>query len=1438
MSAKNAFDQVWTSAVEEYLAATGRRRNEVEVDNILSPETLLSRLETDGRKLSAFREKHKALRRALEPVLRVITLVSKIASDVATNAGVGPACVLFGAIDFLFRAASGVTYAYDSLENLFEKLQAFCCRLEKYVQGPLDDHLKKTVAQILGCILALLAQAEKVVKDGRWKKFASTLFLGSDDRIKELLRKLDGLFDSEGRLVSTLSYGTTLEIVRRTSLLLENSDKSLDTVIRTSEAVSNMSKTMFESLADRQHERSRELLDAHLLNDAYRKSVGIYHEYREMTIENTGGWLLQDAAFQAWVNGESPIVWVSGGPGTGKSCLSSTAIHHLRSTLSSQERTPLVAYFYVKEHDQDLQDLSNISKSIAYQLARQSPTFAAYVQHKLAEPEVVLTPRQIWGDLLTGFFQQPESMPAWVVLDGLDEAPQSVLRGLFSALEESVLHSLHHPKLFIAMFARPEVAEFFSCKLRRTVATIEIGSNNEGDIALYIKQHAKDILVVSQTMRLKSRNAAVKLARDIRDRIMSKADCMFFKVMLVMNQISDKEDISSVYEAIESCPPQLEAMIARIFERLLANQDVDSRSLREILLWVSFAKRPLSIAELYAILKERTGRSYDTLEARLRGRFSTLFHITGEPPGVRDPIPETDSTGQGFDIDDETFDSGDDENQVGDASPAIRSANVATDVENAALNPETIDRFRTCHVRFSHASIREFLIQKHLPGHLLMTKTLGIYIDARKADFHIAMACMQYILNTTQYPGYRCNFLQYAGRFLADHLESIEADSLENVERQLLIQKFCGLFHEEDGLNSLLLALRTNSNSSLYRLFGSSAFTTMMQTKIPEWVKPGEVSAEEWDWIQATINNQWEFLRPLATQACTRWLTKRGHDDPDYVDDWFERFLMWIIYCFAVRVFFPDIGSALVFQIPGLTSGNIPAGLHEDIVNHFPPVQRSCHWYTTLGWLLYLQREYLEASRHFQTAIEMDKLAWKARHGLAMCFCRLGQHDAASIELRAALDVVPKCLDTADSQLRHDLIEINLCRGGNGRELAVSEARRAHSQWPEDPSILIACIRAHYAAQDFDAITTLISASKSRLEDLLGLLAVVRSEMARSLRATQSESLAHELFSDYLGSGRDALEFSQAPWIAAHILEFMFECYDDDRLDECLKLCRRVLDPGFRKAIQNHYEWSFDYTGYSAYKHATRIFYLKAVDAAQRGQDAAPWIDELRMLMEGKRDEIPDHFNRTEVVQLLAIYLRRHGNDNNLDWKELLGSHSSTFVTLQLVRSPEDGDTSADQLHVRNVQQLARLLVSAGDVLRATAIIELYASTYQPSSEEKGVFVGKERCFEIVACKGLCSVFGAIYNHTYRELHYCTECRDVLLCETCVKLVRDGKLPFRMCNSSHAFEQVYPVPADTKRTAGWLDKDGTIKLRGEWAASLLSEWEPFLAKGWEDDETM
>jgi hypothetical protein len=109
---------------------------------------------------------------------------------------------------FYHKGAEEVSEVYDWIEQLFDKLGDFTVRLDQYVQQGLPESLPNKIIDILGCLLEILACTETTIKDGRWKKYAAVLFLGSDERVKTTFEKLTGLFESEQSLLIAILFVT------------------------------------------------------------------------------------------------------------------------------------------------------------------------------------------------------------------------------------------------------------------------------------------------------------------------------------------------------------------------------------------------------------------------------------------------------------------------------------------------------------------------------------------------------------------------------------------------------------------------------------------------------------------------------------------------------------------------------------------------------------------------------------------------------------------------------------------------------------------------------------------------------------------------------------------------------------------------------------------------------------------------------------------------------------------------------------------------------------------------------------------------------------------------------------------------------------------------------------------------------------------------------
>src|ERR1700753_1399620 len=210
MSTNVTFEELWEEAWGSYLKASGRSVDEVQVMKQLQTIVdLESHLDEEQLKFESFRKKNRKLYSALSKAIRPILVVSSIAKDSIQNTPVGPACAILGATMYLVGSASGVSQVYDQIEQLFEKLYSFTIRLQEYVTVEMGYSLRQNVVAILTCVLEIIARSEKVIKEGRFRKYLGVAFVGKDEAIVEAFSNLQRLCDEEERLVLALSYTTS-----------------------------------------------------------------------------------------------------------------------------------------------------------------------------------------------------------------------------------------------------------------------------------------------------------------------------------------------------------------------------------------------------------------------------------------------------------------------------------------------------------------------------------------------------------------------------------------------------------------------------------------------------------------------------------------------------------------------------------------------------------------------------------------------------------------------------------------------------------------------------------------------------------------------------------------------------------------------------------------------------------------------------------------------------------------------------------------------------------------------------------------------------------------------------------------------------------------------------------------------------------------------------
>jgi hypothetical protein len=341
MSAGEDVNDLWMEALEQYgnLAPKRTYKDKLPFFTIKTSEDLDDYLNKTERSFKLFREKRAKLSRRLKACMNPFLALSSMVSAAVSASPFALASAVLGAVCFILKAAEDVSEIYDWVERLFDKLGDFTVRLDHYVQQGLPQSLRNKIIDILGCLLEILACTEIAIRDGRWKKYAAVLFLGSDERVKTTFDKLTGLFESEQSLAIAIIFVTNLSMDERIG------------------EIGNTTENLLIATRDAEADRvRRELLRWISTVDA----SGQQSDNLGRRQGNTGEWFLDNPTSKQWMSGSGQTwgLFCPGAPGAGKTTMSATIIHHL--SIQDHESNIAIAYLYCKYRSRNEQTLYNL----------------------------------------------------------------------------------------------------------------------------------------------------------------------------------------------------------------------------------------------------------------------------------------------------------------------------------------------------------------------------------------------------------------------------------------------------------------------------------------------------------------------------------------------------------------------------------------------------------------------------------------------------------------------------------------------------------------------------------------------------------------------------------------------------------------------------------------------------------------------------------------------------------------------------------------------------------------------------------------------------------------------------------------------------------------------------------------------------------------------
>ncbi|CAI6098229.1 unnamed protein product [Clonostachys chloroleuca] len=285
---------------------------------------------------------------------------------------------------------------------------------------------------------------------------------------------------------------------------------------------------------------------------------------------------------------DGTFLWISGGPGKGKTMLAIYITEMLQPLVDKANNTLL--YYFCSNRDKNRNTALTIMRGILHQWIDIYPHLAKYIKNSFEGTNTtkytISSFMSLWRVFLA-LLPQSTSSEVICVLDGLDECEKESLRQLLDAIGNhfSKAGEQSRTRLKLIILSRPQPA-ILENKLSH-FKQIQLDSPDTQisyDVEKYI--FAKVAELASE------QNLSDEMVAQVQHMLLAGADGTFLWVAFVANELQGRS-WSRIDEVLRQVPKGL----GGIYQRLL-QQVGDKTALLPILQWVVLAARPLTLEEL------------------------------------------------------------------------------------------------------------------------------------------------------------------------------------------------------------------------------------------------------------------------------------------------------------------------------------------------------------------------------------------------------------------------------------------------------------------------------------------------------------------------------------------------------------------------------------------------------------------------------------------------------------------------------------------------------------------------------------------------------------------------------------------------------------------------------------------------------------------------
>ncbi|KAI1743227.1 ankyrin repeat-containing domain protein [Xylaria scruposa] len=335
--------------------------------------------------------------------------------------------------------------------------------------------------------------------------------------------------------------------------------------------------------------------------DSCRNALFLTNPYvdRESLISSKGKrtvgtceWIKDNDVYRSWLQGGSQLLWISGGPGKGKTVLSIFLTEEFERFCQDSENALLLFYFCTHQ-DEKRNNAVAILRGLLHQLLTKCPNLAKHVLPSFESPEIakntLSSVHALWI-IFRKLLQDPNLGTVFCVLDGLDECDDESSKKLvtkFIHFFSSDTSDRTDTRFKLVIVSRPGIARL------NAFPRVKLDPDNDGlvnnDIELFISARVMEFSSIE--------GFSDAFRNDVKNTLLNQAEGTFLWVGFVMEELSRKRTYTEVQDALGTIPKGLHAIFSRM---LLEISRIRRRNTALILRWVTFAVRPLTLQELVA----------------------------------------------------------------------------------------------------------------------------------------------------------------------------------------------------------------------------------------------------------------------------------------------------------------------------------------------------------------------------------------------------------------------------------------------------------------------------------------------------------------------------------------------------------------------------------------------------------------------------------------------------------------------------------------------------------------------------------------------------------------------------------------------------------------------------------------------------------------------